>query len=94
MSDAGRWRGLSALVVDAVTHGSVAIERIQKETADRAFTVLERVTPLAPAAEVVRAVHDASVTGVHRVIRGVARAAGFAVDAALRVAERADRRDG
>ena len=27
-----RWRGLKSLIVDAVEHGSRAVERVQKET--------------------------------------------------------------
>jgi hypothetical protein len=87
MSNMGRWRGLAALVVDAVTHGSTAIERIQKETAARPFWVLEQIEPIAPATRVVHTLFDVSVSGVHEVVRIVARGVGTAVDVSLGLVE-------
>jgi len=82
-----RWRGLKALVVDAVDHGSRAVERIQKETASVPFDILEQVPPLAAPAKVVRFFHDAGVSGVHVTIRLVTRLTGRALDVALDVLE-------
>ncbi len=79
-----RWRGLAALVRDAVTAASTSIERVHLGTARRTFVVLEAVPPLALPARGVHAVHDATVAGVHRLVRLGARAAGAAVDLALR----------
>lgn len=86
MSNLEKWRGLAALVVDAVTHGSTAIERVQKDTAARPFWVIEQIAAVAPAARVVHAVHDASVSGVHGIIRTVARGVGGAVDLGIGLA--------
>lgn len=83
MSARRRWRGLGALVRDAVEQGSLAIEKIQKETAARPFAVLALIPTVAPVARVVRVVHDVSVSGVHGAIRLVNRAVGAAVEAAL-----------
>ena len=82
-----RWRGLAALVVDAVTHGSEAIERIQKETAARPFGILEQIPKVAPVSKVVHTAYDASVGVVHGSVRLVARAVGGAVSLAFDIAE-------
>jgi hypothetical protein len=82
-----RWRGLKSLVVDAVDHGSRAVERIQKETASVPFDILEQVPPLAAPAKVARFCHDAGVSGVHGTIRLVTRLTGRALDVALDVIE-------
>jgi hypothetical protein len=87
MRDLARWRGLVALVRDAVEHGSRAVERIQLETARRPFTILEAIPGVAEPTRVVHAIHDATVTSVHGVVRVVARGVGATVDVALKVAE-------
>jgi len=74
-----------ALAVDAVTSGSRAVERIQKETVGRPLALLERVPGVAPLAAVVHVAHDVSVSGVHAMIRGIARAVGAVSDVALEV---------
>ena len=43
-----RWRGLKSLVVDAVEHGSRAVEKIQIETMKLPFALLEQVADVAP----------------------------------------------
>jgi hypothetical protein len=78
-----RWRGLGALVRDAVEHGSRAVETIQKQTAARPFAILALIPSVAPVAKVVQTVHDLSVSGVHGAIRLVNRAVGAVVEAAL-----------
>jgi hydrogenase maturation factor len=87
MMDAKRWRGLVALVRDAVEHGSRAVEKVQIETAGRPFGILEQIPAVAEPTRVVHVLHDATVSGVHGVVRAVARAVGATVDVALRVAE-------
>jgi hypothetical protein len=82
-----RWRGLASLVVDAVEHGSRAVEHIQKETARRPFAILERIPPIAAPARGVHLVHDAAVSGVHGAIRLVNQAAGAVIGAAIDVIE-------
>jgi hypothetical protein len=82
-----RWRGLVALVRDAVDGGSRAVERIQKETADKPFAILEAVPPIAVPAKIVHTVFDVSVAGVHGAVRLVNRAVGTAADMALALAE-------
>ncbi len=78
-----RWRGLGALVRDAVEHGSRAVEKIQKETAARPLALLALIPSVAPVARLVHVVHDVSVSGVHTAIRLVNRAVGAVVEAAL-----------
>jgi hypothetical protein len=79
MSTKERWRGLAALVQDAVEHGSRAVERVQKATAERPFAVLEKIPSIATVAKGVHAIHDASVSTVHGAIRTVNRVAGRTV---------------
>jgi hypothetical protein len=82
-----RWRGLVALVRDAVEHGSRAVEKVHLETARRPFAILEQIPAVAEPTRVVRVIHDATVSGVHGVVRAVNRAAGTAIDVVLRVVE-------
>lgn len=84
-----KWRGLTTLVQDAVDHGSLAIERLQKEAAARPFAILEAIPPIATPAKVIHALHDASVAGIHAAIRLVARVVGGTVDAVLAACDRA-----
>jgi hypothetical protein len=83
-----RWRGLAALIVDAVEQGSRAVERVQTAAAARPFAILEQIPAIAPVARGIHVAHDQGVAGVHLAIRTVARASGAAVDAALDAALR------
>jgi hypothetical protein len=87
-----RWRGLSALVQSAVKYGSIAVERVQKQTARLPFAVLEAIPPISLPAKVAHVVHDVSVTGVHGAIRVVNGVVGKGVDIALRVMDDGERR--
>jgi hypothetical protein len=87
--DTRRWRGLVALVKDAVEHGSRAVEKVHLETARRPFGILEHIPVVAEPTRVVHVIHDATVSGVHGIVRAVARAVGATADVALRVAESA-----
>lgn len=83
-----RWRGLKSLVVDAVEHGSRAVERIQKETAKMPFDLLEQVAPLKVPVRGIREIHDTAVTGVHGMIRLVNRVAGETIDVVIDAVEK------
>ena len=78
-----RWRGVRALVTDAVEHGSRAIERVQMDTAKRTFDVLEAFGPIAAPVKLVHLVHDATVGGVYGTIRVVNQVVGASVEAAF-----------
>ncbi len=78
-----RWRGLKALAQAAALQASVAIERVQKETARRPLALLSLIPRLAPHARTVHAIHDAAVSGVHGAIRLVTRAVGGTLDLVL-----------
>jgi hypothetical protein len=88
MTDFKRWRGLRALIGDAVEHGSSAIERVHIETARRPFAVLEQVPGIAEPVQAIHGIHDAAVASVYASIRGVNRLVGATVDAALEQIER------
>jgi hypothetical protein len=88
MSKLKRLRGLKALVQEAVEHGSHAVERVQKETADRPFTILEAIPPIALPARGVHVVYDLTVSTTHVAIRLVTRLVGVGLDVALDVADR------
>lgn len=78
-----RLRGLKDLVVDAVEHGSSAVERVHLATAKRTFDVLEALPGVALPSKGVHVVHDLSVKGVYGAIRLVNRAVGAALDVAI-----------
>jgi hypothetical protein len=93
MKNAERWRGLVALVRDAVDHGSRAVEKVHLEVAGRPFGILEQIPAVAEPTRVVHVIHDATVSGVHGVVRAVSRAVGTTVDVVLRVAEEREHQD-
>jgi hypothetical protein len=82
-----RWRGLKSLVVDAVEHGSRAVERIQMETAKVPFDILQQIPPIEMPVKGVRLIHDTAVAGVHGMIRLVNRGAGATLDIVIDVLE-------
>ncbi len=82
-----RWRGLKSLVVDAVEHGSRAVERVQKETARRPFEILALIPPLEVPVKGIQEIHDTAVSGIHGMIRLVTRVVGGTVDVVLDVVE-------
>lgn len=64
-----RWRGLSALLSDAIDHGSRAVERIHMSTARRPFTLIESIPPLSAPTHLVHSAHDAIVSNTYKQIR-------------------------
>ena len=97
MTNWKQWRGLKSLVVDAVEQGSKAIERVQRESANRPFSVLERIESIGEPTRGIHALYDAGVGATHEILRGVNRAVGQTLDVALDFAERNEpvsKRDG
>jgi hypothetical protein len=82
-----RWRGLKALVQDAVEHGSRAVERVQMDVAKLPFDMLEQIPQLQVPVKGIREIHDTAVAGVHGMIRMVNRVAGGTIDVVLDVVE-------
>jgi hypothetical protein len=78
-----RWRGLTALLEDAVEHGSRAVERIHMETTRRPFWVIEKIPGVAAPTKVVHAVHDVAVGTTYEAVRLVNRAVGAVLDVTL-----------
>lgn len=64
-----RWRGLSALVSDAIDQGSRAVERIHMATARRPFAIIESIPPLAAPTHLVHSAHDVIVSNTYNQIR-------------------------
>jgi hypothetical protein len=87
MSNIARWKGLAALVTDAVAHGARAVERVHLATAARTFDVLEQVPVVAVPSRVVHVIHEASAKGVYASVRGITRLVGKGVDLGLSAAE-------
>jgi hypothetical protein len=83
MKEVKRWKGLRALIGDAVEHGASAIERVHIATAKRPFTIMEQIPGLAEPVKGIHAVHDVIVTNTYSAVRLVNRAVGQAIDAAL-----------
>lgn len=82
-----RWRGLKSLVVDAVVHGSQAVEHLQLETARLPFAILEQIPPLTLPVKGIHAIHDTSVKTTHEIVRLVTRAVGDTLEVVLDVVE-------
>lgn len=78
-----RWRGLAALVHEAVDAGSRAIERVHLDTAGRPFAILEQVPVVAAPSKLVHVVHDAIVTTTYAGVRLVNTAVGKAAELVL-----------
>ena len=76
------------MLKDAVENASVAVERIQKETARKPFGILEQIPSLAAPARAVHAIYDVSVSTTHGAIRLVTRVLGKTVDVVLETVER------
>jgi hypothetical protein len=74
MTQLKQWRGLKALVADAVEHGSRAVEKVHMATAHRPFTILEHIPVVAAPTHVVHVVHDVAVTQTYQAVRLVNRA--------------------
>jgi hypothetical protein len=87
MTQLARWRGLKALVADAVEHGSRAVERVHMATARRPFVIIEHVPGVAVPTHIVHAVHDVIVTQTYDTIRRVNRAVSIVLDVTLDVLE-------
>jgi hypothetical protein len=75
------WRGAAALFAEAVEHGSRAVERVHLETAKRPFFILEHIPVIAPVAQVVHVVHDATTSAVYETIRVVNAGVGAIIRA-------------
>ncbi len=75
------WRGVVALVGDAVEHGSRAVERVHLETAKRPFVILEHIPVVAPVAHIVHVAHDAMAMASYGAIRAVNAGVGAAIRA-------------
>jgi hypothetical protein len=89
-----RLRGLKALVVDAVEHGSRAVEKVQLETARLPFEILEQIPKIAVPVKGLHAIHDAVVESTHGMIRLVNRVAGDTIDVILDAVEKQQAEDG
>jgi hypothetical protein len=81
-----RWRGLAALVTDAVEHGTSAVERVHLATARRTFDVLEQIPIVAEPAHLVHVVEETTTRAVYASIRGITRLVGKTVDLSLTAA--------
>jgi hypothetical protein len=87
MKNVRAWRGLAALISDAVANGTSAVERIHRETASRAFELIEHVAPNAQAVRAIAGAYSAAVAGVYGSVRAVNHALALGVDGVLRALE-------
>jgi hypothetical protein len=85
-----RWLGLSALLADAIEHGSKAVERIHMSTARLPFEIIESIPPLAAPTHLIHELHDAIVGNTYNQIRFWNAAINKVVQAALADASAAD----
>jgi hypothetical protein len=89
-----RYRGLRALITDAVEHGSRAVERVQIRIAKQTFDVLEAIEPIAVPVKGIHEIHDAAVAGVHGMIRLVNRVVGDTAEVVLDEVEKRQAKEG
>lgn len=82
-----RLKGLRALVQEAVEHGTKAVEKVHRDTANRTFDILEAIEPIALPVKVVHTVHDVSVATTYGAIRVVNKVVGKGLELALDVAD-------
>lgn len=71
------------MIVDAIDHGSRAVERVHLETAKRPLTILKTIPGIAGIARAVETVHEAIVTTSYEGVRTIARAVADAIDAVV-----------
>jgi hypothetical protein len=90
MTDLKRWRGLRALVSDAVDHGASAVQRVHLATARRPFALLAHVPGLRAPVQAVHAVHDGVVSGVYDAIRVTNHVVGTTLDGVLELLDTGD----
>ena len=83
MKNVEHWRGLVALVGDAVEHGATAVKDVHLATARRTFSVLEAIPGLAPPSRMVHRIFDLSVSATYGSVRVAARGAVGLMDAVL-----------
>jgi len=76
-------RGVQKLAEEALHHGSKIVERIQIDTANRTFAILDFVPVVAPTSRIVKTVFDATVALSHGSIRWVNKAVHRTIDVAL-----------
>jgi hypothetical protein len=88
MKNVDQWRGFAALLTDSVDGGSRAVERIQKETAERVFAALEIVPAMAPTVRLVQSTYFFFVGGAHRAVRLVNGGLRNVLDVGLRSMDR------
>ncbi|MET0385289.1 MAG: hypothetical protein ABW321_04985 [Polyangiales bacterium] len=84
-----RWRGLTALLADAVANGASSVERIHLSTARIPFRVLEQIPVVSGPAGVVDRLHGVTVAGVYGSVRIVTRVVAKVLDVALDAADSA-----
>jgi hypothetical protein len=87
MTQLKQWRGLKALVADAVEHGSRAVEKVHMATARRPFVILEHIPGVAAPTHIVHVVHDVAVTQTYQAVRLVNRAVSVLLGWTLDVLE-------
>ncbi|HTP27393.1 MAG TPA: hypothetical protein VMK12_17295 [Anaeromyxobacteraceae bacterium] len=83
-----RWHGLKDLLVDAVHHGSIAVEEVHQAVARRPIEILQRVPPLASTARFVGAWQSAGISAVYGAVRVVNAAAGQVAGAIIDLSTR------
>jgi len=83
-----RWRGLVALVADAVEQGASAVERIHLASAEMPFRILKQVPGVSPGAALVEHAFNGCVAGTYASVRAVTRVVAGTVDFALEAVDK------
>lgn len=86
MSSLEKWRGLKDLVVDAVDHGSQAVEAIHLASSRRVFRIVRVVPGADVPARLVEGIYEGSVKRTYGTVRFVAKLVGGTIDFGLELA--------
>jgi hypothetical protein len=93
VSEIKKWRGLKALVQDAVENGSREVERIHLAETKLPFQVLAQLPAFTKSARIAHGVHDAAVSTSYAAVRLVNRGLAAALDVVLDEVEKATERE-
>jgi hypothetical protein len=93
MSELKKWRGLKALVQDAVENGSREVERIHLAETKLPFQILAQLPAFTKSARIAHGLHNAAVTTSYAAVRLVNRGVGAALDVVIEEVEKAQERE-
>ena len=83
MMDKKQWKGVVALVADAVAGGASSVERVHLAISTKPFDILEQLPIVSAPSTVVRVAHGLSTRATYASIRGITRCVSLAISLAI-----------